>query len=160
SAAASGSLRRAMVGPGDGRVDRLRLEKKALRKRILSARGSLAADEHRALSALICARLLALPELQRARCGLAYLSFGNELSTEDVILGLQARNIGLVLPRIDRGAGRLELHRVQNVMAETVPGVWGIREADPTQCPPADPDEIDLIVVPGVAFTPACARLG
>jgi 5-formyltetrahydrofolate cyclo-ligase len=144
--------------PGD--LDRLRGEKQSLRKRILDARANLAEDERNTLSALICARVLALPELQRAHCVLAYLSFGNELSTEQLIRGLQASSIQLVLPRIDRARHRLELHRVQDVLADTKPGVWGIREPDPERCAPAELDEIELIVAPGVAFTPACDRLG
>ena len=91
---------------------------------------------------------------------LAYLSFGHELSTAGLIIGLQERGRALVLPRIDRAAHRLELYRVRDTTIDTVPGVWGIREPDPSRCPPADLDEIELIVVPGVAFTPMGERLG
>lgn len=91
---------------------------------------------------------------------LAYLSFGQEVSTAGVITWLQGRGCALVLPRIDRAAHRLELYRVRDTTLDTVPGVWGIREPDPSRCPPADLNDIELIIVPGVAFTPAGDRLG
>ena len=66
-----------------------------------------------------------------------------------------------MLPRIDRAAHRLDLYRVHDAGAWTrSPGVWGIREPDPQRCARPISDEIDLIIVPGVAFTPAGARLG
>jgi 5-formyltetrahydrofolate cyclo-ligase len=147
-----------MTGPGDDPIPRLRLEKQALRKRILDARAAIAPEERERLSRLITERILALPEVQRARCMLAYLSFGEELSTAHLIAGLRDRR--LVLPRIDRAAHRLDLYRVEDAATDTAPGVWGIREPDPDRCARADLSEIDLIVVPGVAFTAACARLG
>ncbi len=147
------------IGPADDNVD-LRPAKQAVRRQILAARAALAAHERTRLSGLITSRLLSLPELERARCVLAYLSFGHELSTEALISSLRQRDVALVLPRIERAAHRLDLYRVHDVGLDTTPGVWGIREPDPQRCSPAIWNEIDLIIVPGVAFTPAGARLG
>jgi 5-formyltetrahydrofolate cyclo-ligase len=149
-----------MTGPAEQSTDRLRLAKQALRKQILDARAAVPASERERLSAVITTRLLDLPEVQRAQSALAYLSFGNELSTQGLISALQDRNCALVLPRVDRAAHRLELYRVRDIAADTTPGVWGIKEPDPKRCAPAGLDEIELIVVPGVAFTRAGDRLG
>jgi 5-formyltetrahydrofolate cyclo-ligase len=146
-------------GPADDNID-LRPVKQALRRQILAERAALPTDERARLSGLITARLLNLPELARARCVLAYLSFGHELSTAGLISSLRERNVTVVLPRIERAAHRLDLYRVDDISVETTPGVWGIREPDPQRCRPAALNEIDLIVVPGVAFTAAGARLG
>jgi 5-formyltetrahydrofolate cyclo-ligase len=40
------------------------------------------------------------------------------------------------------------------------PGPHGLREPDPAQCPVAAPEEIDLVLVPGLGFTPGGVRLG
>jgi 5-formyltetrahydrofolate cyclo-ligase len=149
-----------MAGLGDQGVDQLRLAKQAIRKRVLAARAAIDVRERERISAVVTSTLIELAELQGASCVLAYLSFGDELSTDGLIAALQERDRALVLPRINRAAHRLELYRVRDTAADTMPGVWGIREPDPSRCPPATLDEIELIVVPGVAFTPAGDRLG
>src|SRR5215208_405454 len=126
-------------GPADD--NDLRPAKQALRRQILAERAALSTQE-------------------RARCVLAYLSFGHELSTAGLVASLRERKVTVVLPRIERAAHRLDLYRVDDLSLDTTPGVWGIREPDPQRCRPAALNEIDLIVVPGVAFTTAGARLG
>ena len=138
----------------------LRDDKQKLRTRLLSLRAALDRGEHARLSGLITARLLSLPEFERARCVLAYLSFGSEFDTGEFVHTLQARGCALVLPRIDLAQRALTLHRVTDPEADTLPGVWGIREPDPEHCPSADRADIDAVLVPGVAFTAAGGRLG
>lgn len=138
----------------------LREDKQKLRTRLLSQRAALDRAEHARLSQLISARLLNLPELERARSVLAYLSFGSEFDTGEFLRTWQARGRVLVLPRIDLARRVLTLHRVTDPEADTVPGVWGIREPDPQRCPSADRVDIDAVLVPGVAFTAAGGRLG
>ena len=138
----------------------LRQHKQTLRKDILSQRAALDHAERSRLSRAITASLLSLPEFERARCVLAYLSFGSEFDTGKFVQALQSRGCALVLPRIDLARRSLSLHRVDNPELETVPGVWGIREPDPQRCSQAVLGEIDAVLVPGVAFTPSGGRLG
>ncbi|HYL17795.1 MAG TPA: 5-formyltetrahydrofolate cyclo-ligase [Burkholderiales bacterium] len=138
----------------------LREQKQALRRQILAARSALDPAERLRLSAAIAARLLNLPEFQRARCVLAYLSFGSELDTRDFVVNLLARGCELVLPRIDLANRRLNLYRVIDPDAQTIAGVWGIQEPDPDRCALADTAAIDAALVPGVAFTSRCERMG
>ena len=138
----------------------LREQKQALRRRILAARSALDPAERLRLSAAIAARLLNLPEFEHARCVLAYLSFGSELDTRDFVANLLARGCELVLPRIDLAKRRMNLYRVTDPDAQTVAGVWGIQEPDPDRCAIADMAAIDVALVPGVAFTSRCERMG
>lgn len=138
----------------------LRQRKQALRKEILGRRAGLDRAERSRLSRAITASLLDLSEFVRARCVLAYLSFGSELDTGQFVSALQSRGCELVLPRIDLTRRRLALHRVDDPELDTLPGVWGIREPDPQRCPLADVAEIDAVLVPGVAFTTRGDRLG
>jgi len=138
----------------------LREDKQKLRTRFLGLRAALDRSEHARLSRLITARLSSLPEFEHAGCVLAYLSFGSEFDTSEFVRTLQARGCALVLPRIDVARRGLTLHRVSDPELDTLPGVWGIREPDPQRCPSADRADIDAVLVPGVAFTPAGGRLG
>jgi len=138
----------------------LRQHKEALRKEILNRRAGLDRAERSRLSRAITAHLLNLPEFERVRCVLAYLSFGSEFDTSPFVSALVSRGCALVLPRIDLASRKLTLYRVDDPDVETLPGVWGIREPDPQRCPVADAARIDAVLVPGVAFTASGWRLG
>jgi 5-formyltetrahydrofolate cyclo-ligase len=112
------------------------------------------------LSERITSRLLALDVYRAARCVMAYMSFGSELETTGFISHLLAQGKTLVLPRAERGSRALELYAVRDLERELGAGVWGIREPRPELCRAAAPEEIEFVLVPGVAFTQRCERLG
>ncbi|UCH49783.1 MAG: 5-formyltetrahydrofolate cyclo-ligase [Betaproteobacteria bacterium] len=140
--------------------DRVVATKKATRRRVLALRDALTSEERNSKSTAINERLLALPAFADAETVAAYASFATEFDTGPFLKQVLARNKRLVLPRVDRDSKRIQFHFVCNLDGALVPGPWGIREPDPTQCGVADTGEIDFMLVPGVAFTPGCARLG
>jgi 5,10-methenyltetrahydrofolate synthetase len=108
----------------------------------------------------VLARVAALDAFRRARVALAYVSFGSELETRPFLEEVLASGRALVLPRVERAARRLALHRVRDLDAELEPGTWGILEPVPGRCPPAPPGEIDFVLVPGLVFDPDGGRIG
>lgn len=134
--------------------------KSALRKRLIAARDALDAGTHRRLSAQIAGHLLALNALRDVRCIMAYASFGSEFDTSVVLGHIIASGRQLVLPRTDRATKSLQLYCVCDLERDLQPGVWGIREPVPQRCAPVSDDAVQLVLVPGVAFTERGARLG
>ena len=134
--------------------------KKATRRRVLALRDALTGEEREDKSAAINERLIALPAFADAGTVAAYASFATEFDTGPFLKQVLAGNKRLVLPRVDREAKRIQFHFVTDLHRSLIPGPWGIREPDPAQCGVADTSEIDFMLVPGVAFTPECARLG
>ena len=135
-------------------------EKQALREQVLSRRNALDAAERLSLSQKITASVLALPRYQQATCVLAYSSIGSEFDTAGFVADAIATAKKLVLPRAPAGARMLELYAVRDLARELTAGVWGIREPRPDICAPVSPEEIEFVLVPGVAFTSRCERLG
>ena len=133
--------------------------KSALRQQIIAARDALEPSTRRELSARITPQLLTLDAYRNARCVLAYMSFGSEFETAALVEDALANGKQLCLPRVDRATRRLELHIVENIERDLVSGVWGIREPRAT-CAIAEINSIDFVLLPGVAFTPRCERLG
>jgi 5-formyltetrahydrofolate cyclo-ligase len=97
-----------------------------------------------------------VPEVERARTVMLYWSFGSEVSTPPLIERLHGRGTRVALPRI------LEARDIEVVGYEpgdpTRETPFGARE--PTHGPAVDPQEIDVVVTPGVAFDRAGRRIG
>lgn len=136
------------------------LSKSEIRKQVIAARDSLPAAVRRDLGALITPRLFELPAYRGARCVLAYVSIGSEYDSGAFVADVLARGKSLVLPRVDRETRSLKLHTVRDTGADLVPGVWGIPEPRTDRCPETAPAVVDFVLVPGVAFTARCERLG
>jgi len=91
---------------------------------------------------------------------MAYASFGSEFETGDFIADALAHGKTLVLPRVERDSRELQLHQVRDPARQLVAGVWGIRQPRADLCPPVPASQLDFVLVPGVAFTRHCERLG
>ncbi len=133
--------------------------KALLRREVLAARDAQSVTIRAAASARITRELQALDAWQQARCVLLYLSFGSEFDTAALVADALARGKQLCLPRVDKAAHALTIHHVADPANDVEAGVWGIREPR-LECPVIDLEEIDFVLVPGVAFTPRCERLG
>jgi len=131
-----------------------------LRKQALARRDALTAEERHALSKRITRRLLALDAYRGARSVMAYASFGSEFETADLLADVLAQGKQLVLPRIERGSRTLQLHAVDDPGRQLAPGVWGILQPRPDLCTPVAASQLEFVLVPGVAFTRRCERLG
>ena len=107
----------------------------------------------------ITQQIIGLDAYRRATCVLAYMSIGTEFDTAQFVADLVATGKQLCLPRVDRKVREIVVHEVADVERDLAPGVWGIREPR-ADCVVADLAAIDFVLVPGVAFTARCERLG
>lgn len=134
--------------------------KAALRTRVLAARDALPLTERTAAAAALLDCVQQLPEWQDARTLMLYLGIRTEFDPEPLARAVLASGRRLVLPRILRGLGVLEVREVRDLEQELKPGVWGLREPDPQRCPEVAPGELDFVLVPGVAFDRQGGRMG
>ena len=142
--------------PGGGSI----LSKSEIRKQVLARRDALDSAARESLSAHITARLLALDVYRKAGCVMAYIGFGSELDTARFVADVLAQGKTLVLPRVERGSRVLKLYAVQDPEHELEAGVWGIRQPRVDRCAEMPASRIEFVLVPGVAFTRRCERLG
>lgn len=134
--------------------------KSEIRKQVLARRDALGAAERKSSSERITARLLALDAYRRARCVMAYVGFGSEIDTAHFVADTLSQGKTLVLPRVERGSRALKLYAVQDPENELEAGVWGIRQPRADPCMEVPASRIEFVLVPGVAFTRRCERLG
>ncbi|MDU4698272.1 MULTISPECIES: 5-formyltetrahydrofolate cyclo-ligase [Paenibacillus] len=140
--------------------------KKELREQMLMVRARIpeAARAEQTLAASRLAEQDVLSPLRAQRGGklnvFCYVSFRDEPDTRPLLASCLAQGDRLLAPKI--GAQRsLTLHELSG-MADLAPGTWGIPEpaGHTAVWPPERYPEIDVIVVPGLAFDLNGGRIG
>jgi 5-formyltetrahydrofolate cyclo-ligase len=136
-------------------AQRLKQAKRAARRAVLERRDAIPGPDRDERGRRILERLRALPELERARTAMAFWSFGSEVDTAPLLRVLHEAGIRVVLPRIEGE----DLVAVAYAPGDPVaPTAFGAME--PTAAEVVDPFEIDVVIVPGVAFDRAGGRVG
>jgi len=120
-----------------------------VRNRQLSPEERLAAAER------IFAAVEMLPAFGRARCVACFCALPDEPPTEAVLRRWSAVR-RIVVPRVEGDAMRFYDYRPSALTS----GAFGIAEPVVEDCPVCPPEAIDLMLVPGMAFTREGARLG
>ena len=114
-----------------------------------------------ALSRSICRRLVELDEYGRARTVMAYVDIRDEVRTRHLLAAILEHGKRLVVPYCV--ADELELFLVDN-LDELMPDTLGIPEPKAELRGLAERrveiEQVDLIVVPGVAFDAGGGRIG
>ena len=120
-------------------------------------RRALSQPEQEAAARAVDAQLSAFEPYRAARVVMAYMAFRGELSLEPLIQRAMEEGKTLVLPRCESD-GIMTARRLR-AMSELSPGAYGLLEPD-ASCEIIAPAQIDLILVPGVAFDRMGHRLG
>lgn len=135
--------------------------KQTIRKNILAQREQLTADTRATYSAAITERLIQLPEYQQANTVLGYINFGTEFESSLWVVRALAEGKRLALPKVNHHTNQLDLYWVDDLESQLAMGLWGIREPIVERCEKLDKlNDIEFILLPGVAFSRDGARLG
>jgi 5-formyltetrahydrofolate cyclo-ligase len=140
-------------------LEKVLREKQELRLNVTGRRKTQ--KEADVLSRLIWDKILALPQFASARTVMTYLDIGSEVRTRRYVPALWRLGKKVVVPYCV--ARELRLFHLKN-MDELSPGTWQILEPKPEWRERAERQveaaELDLIVVPGLAFDRCGGRLG
>jgi 5-formyltetrahydrofolate cyclo-ligase len=134
--------------------------KRTLRQSIIAGRAALPEELHQDLSRKITARLLQLEAYHSVHTVMGYMHFGAEFISEPWLRQVLSDGKQLLLPRVNQSSRQLEVYRVEDLDAQLEPGAYGIREPLPEHCVPAELNELEFMLLPGVAFARNGARLG
>lgn len=132
------------------------MTREQIRREIRDKRENISIIQSTELSARIAERAIALPEYQRAGCVLSYASLLGEVRTESLNARILADAKTLLLPKVT-GSGLMAAARVTD-LSTLRPGKMRVPEVENGEC--FDPEKIDLVFVPGIAFDKEGGRLG
>jgi 5-formyltetrahydrofolate cyclo-ligase len=128
-------------------------EKKALRKRILAERSALSPHAVEVSSRRACERVLAFAAWQSARRVGLYCATDGEVALAALDADARQRSVEVTYPRW--GEGGMTFRRAPLEALERTPrGILAPRADAP------EATGLDVILVPGVAFSPTGQRLG
>lgn len=132
-------------------------DKTRLREIALTTRRAIPAEERPIRSAAVAGRVSMLPETASAKVVIGYRAMPDELDPSHALAALASRGVTVAYPRI-AGKGALTLHVVR------ADGDWETSHfgiVQPTiDSPVIDPADVDVALIPGVAFDELGGRLG
>jgi 5-formyltetrahydrofolate cyclo-ligase len=142
-------------------TDKHRLEKAkaVLRSEIQAKSKNLSSEKRKADSKNLCEKLKGQSFFQTATSVLFFAPFPNEVDVWPLLEESLAAGKNVALPRFDPAIQSYVACRVRNLQSEIVSGQFSIREPR-ENCIVISSHEIDLVLVPGVAFDLRGRRLG
>jgi len=134
--------------------------KKIIREEILTLLRQQKEEERLKKSEAIMVKLFNLPEFQHSQTILFYASFDGEVET--FLMMKQAKKEGkrIALPTIIEEEKRIIPKEIKDIDKGLLKGPYGIQQPGEEFSKPLAPKDIDLVVVPGVAFDKDNNRLG
>lgn len=140
-------------------MNEIKEKKLQIRREILNIRNSIDESQRILKSKIILNKLYRLSEFKKSKKILFYVSFGSEVNTIDAIKKTLSINKLVILPKVDSKNRNLKLYQIDKI-EDISPGYKNIFEPLEIEDKFFRITDIDLIIVPGVAFDPYGNRLG
>ena len=134
------------------------LSKEDIRKFILSKREIYDSETKLRWNNSIFTKLVNSEFYKKASVIFTFVSFGGEVDTHEIINRALSDGKIICVPKIKSKLTGIEIFRI-NSLAELKPGYYGILEPL-EKCPKVDSKNIDLVIMPGVAFDRQGGRIG
>ena len=135
------------------------LTKQELRQRILDHIKLQKEEDAFIKSRVICSKLLSLPVFQQAQTIMFYVSVRGEVNTFPMMEKAIEFKKRVDVPVIRKETRHLIPVEITS-LRELIPGPYGIPEPPFDEAHALRPEDLDLVLVPGVAFDHAGNRLG
>jgi 5-formyltetrahydrofolate cyclo-ligase len=141
---------------------RILTSKKLLRQEVASHRKNENRESVERKSIEITKKLVNSEYFLKSSTIMCYMDFNNEVMTKYLISHCFENGKRVILPLVDTVNGEKKIipYEIIDLEKDVSPGVFGILEPKKDTAKTINPEEIDLVVVPGVAFDISKNRLG
>ena len=130
--------------------------KKILRKKAIEKRNLVPERKREEMSFKICEKVIKSKEYKNAKTIMVYSCIASEVDLESVIIDALSKNKTVCFPRCIKETHEMDVVPVLD-LSTLLDGAYGIKEPLGNGI---EPEKIDLIIVPIVAFTKNKDRLG
>jgi len=141
-------------------MDDIKDSKKSVLAEISQKLAKFTKDEMADKQAQIEQNLLEFANFREAQLSLLYIERSSEIPTEKIIRDSLEMKKGIVLPSFSDARNAINLLRIHNYDNDLIKGEDGILEPNPETCKKVNLDQIDIAVIPGLAFDEKGGRLG
>jgi len=136
------------------------LQKQRLREEILEKLHNISKEEKEKRVKHLKEKLFSLEEFKKAKCVMFYVSKHYEVNTHEMIDESIIMGKKVVVPITLKEEKILKPSELKNREKELVKSHYGIHEPHEKHIRPVSLEEVDLMVVPGLAFDKSGHRLG
>lgn len=135
-------------------------EKEKIRKAMRAEIAAQTEKERLNKSNLVAAKLRKIGSFEQAKTILFYYATDREVATKELILEAIQKKKKVALPYMNKNSSTIHAAFVTNIESDLVRGDYRIMEPKPEIRTEIAANEIDLVIVPGLAFDQAKYRLG
>jgi len=138
------------------------LTKKIIRQEIASLRKNENRESIESKSIEITKKVIDLEPFINGRAIMCYMDFKNEVMTKYILSHCFEKGKKVILPLVDTidGVKKIVPYEVKDLERDLCAGTFGILEPKKDRAEIFNPEEIDLVIVPGVAFDRNRNRVG
>jgi len=136
------------------------MSKSRIREVIKKRLNSQSKEEGRRKSRVISRKLFALQAFKRAKVIMFYVSKDGEVETGQMMEKAQKKGKEIVIPHINRKTKKMLACQFRNRDEDLSKGPYGILQLRDGYKKAVRPESIDMIIVPGIAFSRDGRRLG
>lgn len=134
--------------------------KREFRKKVISERKKQSPEFISKNSSIIVDKVLQMDCIKKAKTIMLYLDFNNEVQTDDLINKLISLRKTVASPITLKEEKKLIPTQITDLKKGIKIGAYNIREPKLECSHPIDIKDIDVVIVPAVAYDTNCYRLG
>lgn len=135
-------------------------DKSSLRTAILNLLRDQKEEDRLNRSFIIYDKLCRVPEYKKSTVLLFYASFDGEVDTFEMMKQAKENGKKISLPRVIKETNTFVPYMVESLESDLEDGPYGIKQPKGKGHNRLKPEDIDLVIVPGVAFDKSGHRLG
>ena len=138
----------------------LKVKKSEIRSEALALRVALSEKERTEKSQQIMERLFGFANFLEAKIVMYYMNYSSEVATEAMIQKTLEYEKIVALPLVDQTNKQIVSLKIDDLKTDVRPGYKGIPEPIPQRCKVIPIEQINLAIIPGVAFDERGGRIG